>query len=146
MWAMRRDLPMAHWATFKPSRSSMRAVKLILLILVGATIFFLAMELHWKRSKFIQVASSDSGHRIAAARTIYYGSLPIGTEIFIWPTWMPWPSIGAVRAFTGPCSGQFIWQNNRELKITCPRPEGWPLIKAQVWGVGVTYDSHSERP
>lgn len=123
----------------------MRTIKIGLLFLACTAIVVTAMELHWRRGKFKQIESSPSVHRVAVMRTFYYGSTPLGMEVFIWPSWMRWPGIGAFRAFSAPCAGKIAWKNDGELEVICPNPEGYPIIHSPVWNVTIDYDETVKR-
>lgn len=119
----------------------MRTKKIGLAVLAIVVVVIIALELEWRINEVKDLTiSSPSGHYIATVRKIYFGEIPVGNEVYIRPKWMPLLGTGSRLAFAGYCPMQIEWKNDKELQILCPKPEGVPRIRSNVWSVKITYD------
>jgi hypothetical protein len=123
----------------------MRVYKIAVLILAGMSAAFIGYEVSWRNQQVRQIAPSPTGHYIAKVSTVFFGHLPIGTQVFVWPKWAPIPSLIARQVLDAPCSATVEWITDRELHIKCPTPEGAPQVQFHPWALEIILEMPNVR-
>lgn len=115
--------------------------RITLAIVVIVAVASLYCEVSWRNYQVRKLVPSPTGLYIARMGNSFFGYREYETEIYVWPTWAPIPSLMATHLLDAPCAATIEWKGDHELHIICPSPEGAPRVKDHPWAIKIVLET-----